>query len=322
MQKPTKRTKVKEVVKEVKQSYVTFVGDTDLMHCLDTSDLLKIKKAFDVSIDIKQDKFFISSPNIFNSRKAANLLEILFDWFDSDLEVTSEDVDNLVLEYLPKPFPGTKYKGIFTNYLGEEISPRTENQDMFIKTIRNKKISVGYGSSGGGKTFCALLMGLKFVLDGRFDSMVICRPLVTVGKDIGFLPGDLSEKIGHYFGAITDLLEELLGEKGLEQMMNEKKIVFMPTSFLRGATLRNYVVIDESQNLTSMEMRTICSRLDRGSKMVILGDSKQSDFNNPNSGLDMVVNKLRDIDRIGFVKFSEADIQRDPIIGEILRAFE
>jgi len=96
----------------------------------------------------------------------------------------------------------------------------------------------------------------------------------------------------------------------------------MPTSFLRGATLRNYVVIDESQNLTSMEMRTICSRLDRGSKMVILGDSKQSDFNNPNSGLDMVVNKLRDIDRIGFVKFSEADIQRDPIIGEILRAFE
>lgn len=330
MQKPTKatkRAKAKVETEEVKViPSVTFVGDSDLMHNLTDHDLTKLKKSFGVTIDVKNDKIHISSNVMENCRKTANVLEEMFDWFDRELTIDDSDVDSLIQDYLPKPFPGTKFKNIFTTYDNIEISPRTESQDKLIHTIKNKKISVAHGSSGGGKTFISVLMGIKMLLDGRYDNITICRPLVTVGgKDnIGFLPGELSEKIFPFNSVLHQCFVELIGEKGLEQLIKEKKLIFSPLSFLRGSTINSYVIADEAQNFTKIEILTLLTRLGKYSKLVCTGDLIQQDLrtHSEKTGLELMIEKLKDVDRIGFVKFTEKDIQRDAIVGEIIRAFE
>lgn len=330
MQKPTKPTKrakakVETEVEKIVPS-VTFVGDSDLMHNLIAQDLTKLKKSFGVSIDVKNDKIYITSDIMENCRKTANVLEEMFDWFDRELTVNDSDVDELIQQYLPKPFPGTKYRNIFITHDNVEISPRTESQDSLIKIIKNKKISVAYGSSGGGKTFISVLMGLKMLLDGRFENITICRPLVTVGgKDnIGFLPGELSDKIFPFNSVLHQCFVELIGEKGLEQLIKEKKLIFSPISFLRGSTINSYVIADEAQNFTRIEILTLLTRLGKYSKLVCTGDLIQQDLltKTEKTGLELMTEKLQDLDRVGFVKFTEKDIQRDSIVGDIIRAFE
>lgn len=325
--KPTKRAKAKvdtEVEKIVPS--VTFVGDSDLMHNLIEQDLTRLKKSFGVSIDVKNDKIYITSDNIESCRKTANVLEEMFDWFDREITVEDSHIDDLIKEYLPKPFPGTKYRNIFITHDNVEISPRTESQDSLIKIIKNKKISVAYGSSGGGKTFISVLMGLKMLLDGRFENITICRPLVTVGgKDnIGFLPGELSDKIFPFNSVLHQCFVELVGEKGLEQLIKEKKLIFSPISFLRGSTINSYVIADEAQNFTRIEILTLLTRLGKYSKLVCTGDLIQQDLltKTEKTGLELMTEKLQDLDRVGFVKFTEKDIQRDSIVGDIIRAFE
>lgn len=322
---PAKKQKVKEQSVEIKITpSVTYVADSDLMKYLSTDDIVKIKKAFDVKIDIKGERFSISSDNIKNCRKAANVIEKLFDWFEDDYDVECGDVSELISEYLPKPYDKTKYKNIFTTVDGCEISPRTVNQESLVKTIKNKKITIIGGCAGGGKTLLSLTMGLKFLFDGRFERIVITRPISTVGASLGFMPGDVEEKIQLYYETIYAELANLIGEKKLAQMITEKLIVFTPVSFLRGATMDDsYILIDEVQNLTEHELKTILTRIGMNSKVVLTGDSSQIDLKNvKESTLDIAITKMRDMNDVGVVKMTQADIQRSKLVAEIVSAFE
>ena len=322
---PIKKNKKEQKIDEIKITpSVTDVADIDLMRLLCPEDVVKIKKSFDVKIDIKNERFYITSDNIRNCRKAANVLEKLFDWFDSDVFVEAEAVDDLIDEYLPKTYSETKYKNIFTTVDGREISPRTINQERVVKTIKNKKISIIGGCAGGGKTLFALTLGLKFLFDGRFNQLVITRPISTVGNSLGYMPGDVDEKIQLYYETIYAELFNLVGDKVLAQMIAEKKIVFTPVSFLRGATMDDsYIVIDEVQNLTEHELKTILTRLGMNSKIVLTGDSSQVDIKNvKDTALDIAIEKLSDFEDVGVVKMTEHDIQRSKLVADIVRMFD
>lgn len=308
--------------------YVKFVVNSDLIKELCSSDLIKIKKAFGVDIDLKGNVFYISG-DITNSRKSAMVLERIFDWVDNEYMIMDDDIDELILEFLPKPYAETKYKGFFVTYDGKEISPRTKNQEMIIKTIQTKSISILHGCAGTGKTAMAIAMALKYLEYNRYNKIVVCRPLTTVdggGKNsLGYLPGDIDEKTSPYCNPLVQLFLDYLGEKEYENLVKEKKIVFESLALIRGATFNDsFIILDECQNTTKHEVLSFFSRLGT-SKIVVTGDERQSDMKHAKdtlSGLACAVKYLKDIDGIGFVKMDETDIQRSKIIGEIIEAFE
>lgn len=326
---PIKKGKLRDSRKPISividTNVVKLVVEYDMLSELCSTDLIKIKKAFGVEIDLKGNTFYISG-DVQHCRKAAIVLEKIFDWIDCELVICDEDIDDVISEYLPKPYSDTKFKAIYTTYDGKEISPRTKNQEAIVKNIKYKKLTFVAGCAGGGKTLFALVMGLKYLAEGRYDNIRICRPLVHVGgKDaLGFMPGDLDEKIANYYETITHELMNLVGIKEFEQMVAEKKLIFTPVSFLRGATLDNsYVIIDEIQNLSSMELRTILSRFGTHSKYVCCGDSSQTDLKSKDeNSLDVCVKKLGELEDVGVVKITKDDIQRSRIVMDIVEAFE
>lgn len=329
MTKPNiKKSRAKAGTTQTEEIYtpvVKFSVDSDLLKDLCSTDLTKIKKAFGVDIDLKGNIFTISGDKQ-HCRKAAIVLEKLFDWIDCEYEILDEDVDTIIKEFIPKPYQNTKYKAIFTTVDGKEISPRTKNQEAVIKSIKYKKITFVAGCAGGGKTLLALVMGLKLLLDGRYDNIRICRPLVHVGgtDKIGFIPGSLDEKIANYYDTITHELINLVGVKEYEKLVAENKIIYTPVSFLRGATLDNsYVLIDEFQNLSRTECQTILSRYGTHSKYVCCGDSSQTDLKiKDENSLDFCVKKLKELEDVGVVKITKDDIQRSKIVADIIDAFE
>ena len=329
MPKITKKAKVKEVEKldEAKQSpTVVYIADRDLLGKLASTDLVNISKSFNVKIDTKGERFTITSNEINDCRKAAIVLEKLFDAFDRNFDIQDSDIDELITSLLPKPLAGSKYRGLYKTWKGEEFSPRTENQELAIKMIKNKTISVLYGSSGSGKSFLANLLALKFLEDGRYDKIIIVRPLSTVGAGIGFLPGSELEKIQPYNSPVTEAFINILGDKNYEQYIKDKKIVFTPVSFTRGQNFSDaIIIIDEAQNLSKHEILTLLTRICQNTKVIITGDRSQSDIKSSKpekSGLEWVVELLKDIDDVGMVKFGLQDIQRHKLVGEIIRAFE
>jgi phosphate starvation-inducible PhoH-like protein len=210
-----------------------------------------------------------------------------------------------------------------------DISPRTENHDAIVQTIKTNTITVLHGCAGSGKSLFSLIMGLKYLKDNRFDKIILLRPFSTVGKSVGYLPGDLSEKYMPYASPLSSALVELIGEKEYENLVNTKKLCFEPISMTRGANFKNaYIIMDEAQNTTKTEILTLLTRICYNTKFVITGDTSQDDrvINRATpaekSGLEYAIERLADNSEIGFVKMVKADIQRNKIVGDIIDAFE
>lgn len=330
MTKPIKKSRVRVTTNtnEDNNTSVKFVTNYDLLPELCSSDLTKIKKAFGVDIDLKGNTFNISG-DLDHCRKAATILERIFDWADSEYLIQDEDIDQAICELLPKPYSETKFKAFFTTHDGKEISPRTKNQEMILKTIQNKQITVLHGCAGTGKTAMAIAMALKLLEYNRFDKIVVVRPMTTVdgnGKNsLGYLPGDIGEKTGPYSNAITQLFLDYVGEKEYDSMVKANKICFESLALIRGATFNNSIIIlDESQNTTKHEILSFLTRIGT-SKIIITGDISQSDMKMQKdqlSGLDCAIKYLKDIPEIGFVEMKDVDIQRAKIVGDIIKAFE
>lgn len=328
MQKPRKTAKPKVVVdtEVVKSPIVYYTYDRFLFKKFCKLDFFqKICDGFNVSISEEKGRLVISSKvDIIPCRKACNVIEEIFSWIDRDYEVVEEDVDELISELNPQPYEETKYKHLFRTYTNEEISPRTENQEKIVDSIKNNFITIVSGKAGTGKTKIGLVASYLLLDSNQFDKLVVIRPISTVGASLGFLPGDLEEKSKNYFNPIYSTLSSMISEKELEQKVREKKIVFETTSFLRGETLDCILFIDEVQNMTQHELRTILSRVSKLSKIVMNGDSTQVDLKNikETNGLDFVQERLKDLDRVGIIKMSEHDIQRHKLVGDIIRALE
>ncbi|MCL4677597.1 MAG: PhoH family protein [Alphaproteobacteria bacterium] len=204
------------------------------------------------------------------------------------------------------------------------IAPRTPNQATYIEMIRQKDMVFGLGPAGTGKTYLAVAAGVDMFLQGRVERLVFCRPAVEAGENLGFLPGDMKEKIDPYLRPVYDALHDMLPFDFLVKRMETGDIEIAPLAFMRGRTLAHaFVILDEAQNATTMQMKMFLTRMGEASRMVITGDPKQSDLpGHVKSGLNEAIEILSGIDEIGFTRFETKDVVRHPLVGKILKAYD
>jgi len=206
----------------------------------------------------------------------------------------------------------------------KEIRSRTNGQTKLIKEILNKEILFVIGPAGTGKTFIAVSHAVSMLTSGFVDKIVISRPAVEAGEKLGFLPGDLKEKVDPYLRPIYDSLDENLPKDKVMKLIQNQKIEIAPIAYLRGRTLNNsYIILDEAQNTSPIQMKMFLTRLGENSKMVITGDITQIDLAPKNkSGLIDAINNLKKIKDISFVYLTEKDVVRHPLVQKIVKAYD
>ncbi len=204
------------------------------------------------------------------------------------------------------------------------IQPRTVAQKAYVASLFKNELAFGIGPAGTGKTYLAVAVGVNMLVGGKVDKIILSRPAVEAGERLGFLPGDMKDKVDPYMQPLYDALDDFLPTKQMGRMIEEKQIEIAPLAFMRGRTLSNaFVVLDEAQNATTMQMKMFLTRLGEGSRMVITGDRTQVDLpGNVKSGLVDAERLLGGITKIGFNYFTSKDVVRHPLVARIIQAYD
>ena len=204
------------------------------------------------------------------------------------------------------------------------IEPRTEAQKAYVANLFTHELGFGIGPAGTGKTYLAVAVGVTMFISGAVEKIVLSRPAVEAGERLGFLPGDMKEKVDPYMQPLYDALNDFLPAKQVEKLLAEKRIEIAPLAFMRGRTLGNaFVVLDEAQNATSMQMKMFLTRLGEGSRMVITGDRTQVDLpRGVSSGLSEAERILKGVKGVSFNYFTAKDVVRHPLVARIIEAYE
>jgi phosphate starvation-inducible PhoH-like protein len=204
------------------------------------------------------------------------------------------------------------------------VSPKTKNQKYYIDAIRHNDIVFGMGPAGTGKTYLAVAMAVSALTNGQVRSIILTRPAVEAGEKLGFLPGDLAQKVNPYLRPLHDALNDLLGPDKAQDLIEQEIIEIAPLAFMRGRTLSNaFIILDEAQNTTRNQMKMFLTRIGFDSVAVITGDTTQVDLPvKDQSGLLQAKKILSNIDGIKFCSFSKADVVRHPLVQKIINAYE
>jgi phosphate starvation-inducible PhoH-like protein len=204
------------------------------------------------------------------------------------------------------------------------VSPRHLSQKKYLDKIESHTITFGIGPAGTGKTYLAVAQAVRFFKEQQVDKIILTRPAVEAGERLGFLPGDLQQKVDPYLRPLFDALNELLGADCVNRLVMQHTIEVAPLAFMRGRTLsRSFIILDEAQNTTQNQMKLFLTRLGEGSKMVITGDLTQIDLPDPKqSGLAQVSKVLRNINDISFHFFEKSDIVRHPLVTKIIDSYD
>ncbi|MBD2869485.1 PhoH family protein [Paenibacillus sp. IB182493] len=214
-------------------------------------------------------------------------------------------------------------KEITTTYRGKPIRVKTIGQRHYVKTIKKLDIVFGIGPAGTGKTYLAVVLAVAALKEGSVKRIVLTRPAVEAGENLGFLPGDLQEKVDPYLRPLYDALHDVLGPEQTVKAIERGMIEIAPLAYMRGRTLDDaFIILDEAQNTTPEQMKMFLTRLGFGSKMVITGDVTQIDLpRGKSSGLIEAQRILRDIEEIGIIQFSEQDVVRHSLVQKIIVAY-
>ncbi|MDO4431787.1 MAG: PhoH family protein [Aerococcaceae bacterium] len=206
---------------------------------------------------------------------------------------------------------------------GRPIRAKNFGQLQYIRAIEKQDVVFGVGPAGTGKTFLAVVLAVQALREGRVKRIILTRPAVEAGESLGFLPGDLKEKVDPYLRPIYDALYTIYGREQADRMMERGIIEVAPLAYMRGRTLDDaFVILDEAQNTTIAQMKMFLTRLGFGSKMVINGDKTQIDLpKGVKSGLIDAIHKLQAVSRIQFVTFDEFDVVRHPVVSDIIKAY-
>ena len=206
----------------------------------------------------------------------------------------------------------------------KRVEPRTEAQQTYVKSLFENELAFGIGPAGTGKTYLAVAVGVSMFIDGAVDRIILSRPAVEAGEKLGYLPGDMKDKVDPYMQPLYDALNDFLPAKQVAKLIEEKRIEIAPLAFMRGRTLANaFVVLDEAQNATSMQMKMFLTRLGEGSRMVITGDRSQVDLpRGVSSGLHDAERLLQRVPKISFNYFTSKDVVRHPLVAAIIEAYE
>ena len=282
------------------------------------ANLIEIESLLGVSIENKGNVFYLKGdPKSID--QAIDLLKKLLNFSKSGNYIQPEDLQNMFKIEQP-----LDQQVVMRFAKGKEVKARSLNQNKYLENIKKHDIVFGIGDAGSGKTFLAVAMGLFMLQQDLVKKLVLVRPVIEAGEQLGFLPGDLSQKIEPYLRPIYDAIEDLVGNEVLEKMMQKKIIEIAPLAYMRGRTLSNsYVILDEAQNCTNIQMKMFLTRLGLNSTMVITGDLTQIDLpNSKTCGLKHAVKLLDNINGISFNYFNEKDIVRHKLISKIISAYQ
>jgi phosphate starvation-inducible PhoH-like protein len=238
-----------------------------------------------------------------------------------------EDVEQASKVLLADPNADLKEIFLDTVYItnrNRPVTPKGFNQKAYIDAIRKFDIVFGIGPAGTGKTYLAMAMAVAALVERRVKRIVLCRPAVEAGEKLGFLPGDLAEKVSPYLRPLYDALHDLMDMDRATDLIERGTVEVAPLAFMRGRTLNDaFVILDEAQNTTTEQMKMFLTRLGFGSKAVITGDATQIDLpTGKMSGMNEARAILRDVEGIRFCEFTDRDVVRHPLVQEVVRAYE
>ena len=265
--------------------------------------------------------------------QAAAVLRGLYARLEAGRSVNAGDIDGAIRMGHPMsdtPRTDSEQIEMFTGGAFElrtrkkPVEPRTEAQKAYVANLFQNELGFGIGPAGTGKTYLAVAVGVTMFISGAVEKIILSRPAVEAGERLGFLPGDMKEKIDPYMQPLYDALNDFLPAKQVQKLLEEKRIEIAPLAFMRGRTLANaFVVLDEAQNATTMQMKMFLTRLGQGSRMVITGDRTQVDLpRGVSSGLSDAERILAGVKGVSFNYFTSKDVVRHPLVARVIEAYE
>ena len=291
---------------------IRFVGELN-------ENLKYVEKSFNVTIFQNGNNLKIQGSQK-DVNYAADALEKLYEAAGQGIEITKETL-HLYIQDSYNEENGLK---VPIKTPKKSIVPRGKNQKLYLERIDKHEVNFGIGPAGTGKTYLAVAAAIDALLKEKVDRIILIRPAVEAGEKLGFLPGDLSQKVDPYLRPLYDGLYEMLGIERTEKLLANGIVEIAPLAYMRGRTLNNsFIIVDESQNTTKEQMKMVLTRMGFNSYLVINGDLTQIDLQkNVTSGLLNAIDVLKDTNGIGFTNFSSRDVVRHPLVRKIIDAYE
>ena len=292
------------------------------------STLKQIEEALEIKISNRGSKFKVRG-NSPNTSAAETVLKGLYQKLEKKTLVPPEEIHL----YLREVMNQNSSTDASSNQGNEKItlktpktlvSPKGKNQQRYLEVISNKELVFGIGPAGTGKTYLAVAAAVNELITGKVEKVVVTRPAVEAGEKLGFLPGDLSQKVDPYLRPLYDALFQTLGFKETYKLIENNVIEIAPLAFMRGRTLnKSFIILDEGQNTTPEQMKMFLTRFGYGSKVIVTGDLTQIDLpKDITSGLIHALDILRELEDVGLVRFSSKDVARHSLVQKIVEAYE
>lgn len=313
---------------------VTFNDNTLLKSLFGEQDshIDRIEKLIGVTIHSRGNVICVSG-NPESIAHTRQVLEALYHKLNQGMEININDVDASVRmvktkEIEAKGKENKEPKTLMENEIvikttKKHVTAYSNKQKNYIKSLYDKEMVFSCGPAGTGKTYLAVAVAVSMFLNHKVEKIILCRPAIEAGEKIGFLPGDMKEKVDPYMQPIYDALHDMLPAEKVAKYIEQRIIEIAPLAFMRGRTLRNaFVILDEAQNATATQMKMFLTRLGEGSRMAINGDLSQVDLpRGVSSGLSDALSRLHSIDDIGKVYFDENDVVRHELVSKIVKAY-
>ena len=316
------------MTQDLKTMEVQLVNHVEAIALFGNSDanLKAVEKELGISVVTRGESVNLSGPPE-KVELAKNVLEKLMGVVKKGINISERDVIYAVqmaekgtLDY----FNDLYDEEIAKNSKQKPIRVKTLGQRYYINAIKSHDLVFGVGPAGTGKTYLAVVMAVNALRNGNVNKIILTRPAVEAGESLGFLPGDLKEKVDPYLRPLYDALHDILGTEHTQRLIERGTIEIAPLAYMRGRTLDDaFVILDEAQNTTQAQMKMFLTRLGFGSKMVITGDETQVDLpRGVKSGLIMAENILNGVNGISFIHLGQSDVVRHPLVARIIRAYE
>jgi phosphate starvation-inducible protein PhoH and related proteins len=312
------KTQLEKIIKLDNVDLLSFIGIND-------ANIKPLEERFSSSLTVRGDNVFIRGVDVEVEAIEKVLKEMIF-VLNTTGRLEAKDVYTIIdLTMQGKEIVSeTEYENIILYSKKDVIKAKTPNQMVYFKAVKVNDICFAIGPAGTGKTYLAVAFAVAAMKKGIVKKIVLARPAVEAGESLGFLPGDFKEKIDPYLRPLYDALEEMIPSEQLRNYLEKGTIEIVPLAYMRGRTLNNaYVILDEAQNATAMQMKMFLTRLGPNSKSIITGDITQIDLPSASqSGLVQVREILKNIDGVGFVYFDKGDVVRHRLVKDIINAYE
>jgi phosphate starvation-inducible protein PhoH and related proteins len=302
-------------------SLIDFLG-------VENKNIDSLAAAFPKSRIVSRGNQIVVKGTTHDIHQIGDILDSLIDHYHKYGRVTEENVQNMISKEAETMLPQKNGENaddvILYGTRGASIKAKTVNQQKLVDQVKDNDLVFALGPAGTGKTFISVALAVRALKNKHAKKIIITRPAVEAGENLGFLPGDLKEKIDPYLRPIYDALGDMIPYEKLQYYMEREIIEIAPLAYMRGRTLNNaFILLDEAQNTTPMQMKMFLTRMGPDSKMIVTGDTSQIDLpRNQRSGLKEAVRILGDVKGIGFVELSERDVVRHRLVRDIIEAYQ